>query len=120
MANSLGEFLQEKRGAAGFKLREFAKMIGIAPSYLSDIENDRRVPSEEILKKVAQALGLNLSELMGLAGRMGDTVERYVRNQPLSGVLFRKIADRQLNEQQLQHLIDQTEELSVGKKKGDA
>lgn len=119
MANSFGEYLQAARNAAGFKLREFAKLVGIAPSYLSDIENDRRVPSEDVLRKLARELKLDMTELLGRAGRMGDVVERYVQSQPVAGVLFRKIADGRLDDQQIQKLMKQTEAMAAGKKKGE-
>jgi len=41
---------------SGRSLREFAKLLGITPSYQSNIENDRRVPAEGVLKKQPSCL----------------------------------------------------------------
>lgn len=112
MANTLGEYIEAARNAAGFKLREFAKKIGIAASYMSDIENNRRVPSEYVLKKIAEHLNLGMTELMGRAGRMGGTVERYMQEQPAAGVLFRKVAEGRLDNEQIQTLLKQTDQMA--------
>src|SRR5579875_3442536 len=95
MANSektLGEVIRDARVAAGVSLREFARSLGITPSYQSDIENDRRIPSEDVLKKIAGSLSLDFEELMALGGRFGENAERYLRRHPTAGALFRKLS----------------------------
>ena len=82
---TLGEIIREARMATG-SLREFAKRLGITPSYMSDIENDRKVPAEDVLKKTADLLKLNFDDLMARAGRFGDDAERYMRRHPTAGV----------------------------------
>lgn len=111
-STTLGETIREKRLQVDISLRELAKRLDITPSYLSDIENDRRVPAEEVLKDIAKALELSYDVLMGLAGRFGETVERYLKRQPTAGVLFRKIASANLSRDALEKLAEQTDELS--------
>ena len=48
-SKTLGDVIREARVAAKKGLREFSRDLGIAPSYQSDIENDRRVPAEDVL-----------------------------------------------------------------------
>ena len=50
---TLGEVIRDARVAAGQSLHKFARTLGMTPSYQSDIENDRRIPSEEVLKRIA-------------------------------------------------------------------
>lgn len=111
-ANSLGETIREKRVAMDITLRELARRLDITPSYLSDIENDRRVPAEDVLQNIAKELDLPFDDLMGLAGRFGEAVERYVKRQPAAGVLFRRISQANLSNEALQKLTKQTERLS--------
>lgn len=61
---TLGEIIRDKRIEKYLSLRDLAKLISIAPSYLSDIENDRRVPAEEIIRNIVQALDLDADDLM--------------------------------------------------------
>lgn len=88
-----------------------AREIGISPSYQSDIENDRRVPAEETLQKIATLLELSFDDLMALAGRIGEQAERYMRRNPAAGILFRKISEKNLSKEHLQKLLDMVNEL---------
>ena len=96
---------------AGKRLRPFAEELELAPSYLSDIENDRRVPSEEVMKRIAGKLGLDFDHLMALAGRFGEEAERYIKKNPAAGVLFRRISQGNLREEELKKLLEMTEKL---------
>ncbi len=48
--------IRTARLAADFSLRDLTKRVSVTPSYLSDIENDRRVPSQEVLSAIAAVL----------------------------------------------------------------
>jgi transcriptional regulator with XRE-family HTH domain len=115
---SFGQFLQDRRVAAGMGLRELARKADITPSYLSDIENDRRVPSEEVLRTLARLLDLDPIELITRAGRLGEVVEGYIKEEPAAGVLFRKVAEGRLGRDAIDQLIRQTEELAKKKDGG--
>ena len=102
---SLGEVLREARNRADLSLRDLAKKLSVTASYLSDIENDRRVPSEDVLEQLARVFSLELDELMARAGRVGDDGERYLKSHPSAGVLFRRLADQRVPEEELQKLV---------------
>jgi transcriptional regulator with XRE-family HTH domain len=51
------EELRNKRKAAGFTQKNLATMVGIGRSTLSLLENGKRKPSYDLLKKIALALG---------------------------------------------------------------
>lgn len=106
----MGEVIREARVARG-SLRESAKKLDITPSYMSDIENDRRVPAEEVLRNIAQLLGLDFDDLMARAGRFGDEAERYLRRHPTAGILFRQISEANLADDDLVKLLKKAEEL---------
>lgn len=114
MANpkSFADRVREARLAQHLGLRELAKLLDIAPSYLSDIEHDRRIPSEEVTKGIARVLKLNFDELMSSAGRFGAEAERYLKKNPTAGALFRKISEGKFEEGELRKLLDQAERLS--------
>lgn len=121
MANSektLGEVIRDARVAAGISLRAFASGVSITPSYESDIENDRRIPSEDVLKKIAASLSLDYEELMALGGRFGENAERYLRRHPTAGALFRKLSETNAPEDVLRKMLREAEELE--RKKEDS
>jgi|SRR5580658_9234231 transcriptional regulator with XRE-family HTH domain len=97
MANTrnrtLGDLIREARVKKGVTLRSFADKFGKSASYISDIENDRRVPAEPLLRDICREIHLNFDDAMGLAGRIGDDAERELRRTPQLGLLFRKMSD---------------------------
>ncbi len=105
--------------ALNMSLRELARRLGITPSYVSDIENDRRVPSEEVLRRIADELGLDFDDLVARAGRIGPNAERYLRETPAATTLFRRITEQKLTDKEIRKLIDEVEDLRPGKDSGD-
>lgn len=114
---TLGEVIRDGRVAADKGLREFSRELDITPSYLSDIENDRRVPAEDVLKKVAELLTLSFDEMMALAGRVGEKAEEYLKDNPPAWSLFRRISENNLSEDALSQLRVMADKLK-DKKKG--
>ena|SRR5712691_8034719 len=110
-SRTLGEVLRDARVAAGFSLRDLAKKLSITPSYISDIENNRRVPSEEVLTQLAAEFKLEFDDLMARAGRVGEDAARYLKQHPAAGALFRRISDKRLPEEKLRELLKQVEQM---------
>ena len=97
--------------AVGLSLRALARQLEVAPSYMNDIENDRRVPSEAVLRRIASELGLDADLLLAAAGRVGEGAREYIRANPTAGVLFRRVSDAGLDEQDLKKLLKQAEKM---------
>lgn len=89
---TLGDLVREARVRKELGLRELARRLKKTPSYLSDIENDRRVPAEDMLRDLARLLELDFDDLMARAGRLGDDALRYLTKNPAAGVLMRKLS----------------------------
>ena len=113
---TLGDRVRRARIEAGLGLRELARRLSKTPSYLSDIENNRRVPSEQVLRAISRELQVDFDELMALAGRFGEDAERYLRRSPAAAMLFRRISASRLGEQELRELLQKAEQL--GRKRG--
>jgi transcriptional regulator with XRE-family HTH domain len=108
---TLGQRIRDARVAAGLSLRELARRIERAPSYLNDIEHDRRVPSEAVVMQLASELDLDSDLLLAAAGRVGEGAERYMKSNPTAGVLFRRVSGAGLGEQDLKRLLEQAEKI---------
>jgi transcriptional regulator with XRE-family HTH domain len=108
---TLGQQIRDARVEAGLSLRELARRLERAPSYLNDIEYDRRVPSEAVLRQVASELNLDVDRLLAAAGRVGAGAEEYLKTNPTAGVLFRRVSDAGLGESELQQLLQQAEQM---------
>jgi transcriptional regulator with XRE-family HTH domain len=87
---TLGEFIREKREAAGLSLRELARRVEITAPFLSDIELGRRAPAEKNLALIAKELGIPLGEIQQYDHR--ETVSDFkeiIENNPALALAFR-------------------------------
>lgn len=114
---SLGEKLRSARMAKRLGLRELARQADIAPSYLSDIEYDRRVPSEQVLGPLCAILDLNFDEMLAAAGRLGDEDNRYLRREPAARMLLRRAQESNLGDKELRNLIAEVDRMALGERK---
>lgn len=66
-----------------FTLRQFARTIGVSPTYLSKVETgDFPPPSEERIISIANALGEDPDKLLSLAGKVSPDLIRIILNRP--------------------------------------
>jgi transcriptional regulator with XRE-family HTH domain/mannose-6-phosphate isomerase-like protein (cupin superfamily) len=59
----VGAQLRSRRTAAGLSLRQFAKMLGVSASFISQIENGKSQPSVATLYQMCNALDITVDEL---------------------------------------------------------
>ena len=79
----LGEHLRVLRAARGMTLERLAAATGLTKSYLSKIQNSRKLPPIATLSRIANALGTGIGSFFGdiLEAREGASVVR--RNERL-------------------------------------
>jgi transcriptional regulator with XRE-family HTH domain len=61
---SLGARLRELRQEKGLKLAALANQSGVSLAYVSEVERGRKLPSLEVLDRLAGALGLSVLEVL--------------------------------------------------------
>ena len=89
--------------------RELAKKIGIAASYLNDIEKEKRsAPKQIIIEKISKILKVDINSLSDLAGiSNGDfasDIVEYIENNPRIVSLIRSIKKNNLNNNQIEKI----------------
>ena len=74
-------------------LREFARKVGLSPAYLSRIENQKEPPpSESIIERMAEALGIDKYELFSHAGKIPTEFLETFKKNPKSVASFMRRA----------------------------
>ena len=106
---SFGPYIRELRIKNGFGQREIASKIGVAASYLNDIEKEKRgAPKQIIIKKLSKLLKVNIDILNDLAGiskgNVAPDIKEYMKNNPEIVSLIRTIKENDLNEGQIKTL----------------
>ena len=69
---ALGEFIRNQREITRLSLRQFANLARISNPYLSQIERGIYRPSADILKAIAEALGISAESLFARAGLLDE------------------------------------------------
>jgi len=78
-----GQVLREKRLQKGYSLRKFAEKVGVSPTYLSQVEQSNVAPpTAERVQRMAELLGENPDEWIGLAGRVPGDLPQIIHQQP--------------------------------------
>jgi transcriptional regulator with XRE-family HTH domain len=111
MATSLGELISAGRKQKQMSLRDLAGRLGLSPSFLNDVEHNRRVPSAANISAISDALELDANSLMAAAGRVGDHAEQYVKSEPLAGALLRTAASGSMSAAELEKLIQSAQKI---------
>jgi len=89
-----GRFVRDRRTAKELSLRKFAELVGVSPTYLSQVEQGNcDPPTAERVRRMADILGENADELTALAGRVPDDLPRILQKQPaLLAALIREVS----------------------------
>jgi len=74
-------------------MREFARKVGLSAAYLSRIENEKEPPpSESIIERMAEALGIDKYELFSHAGKIPTEFLGTFQKNPRSVASFMRRA----------------------------
>ena len=106
---NFGSLIRELRIKNDFGQRELATKIGIAASYLNDIEKEKRsAPKQIVIKKLSNLLKVNIDTLNDLAGiskgNVAPDIGEYIEKNPRIVSLIRSIKENNLNEDQIEKI----------------
>ena len=91
---TLGEHLRALRLESGRSLRALAAEVGISPAHQSDIEHGRRMPSDEVLEAMADALDVSLADLKELDPRLDSSTYEWIQETPEVAQVLRAVRER--------------------------
>lgn len=77
------EIIRTRREAAGWTKKKLAELVGVTQPYIVQIENDGKVPSDAVVQRLAECLGIDSRELLFAAYRARvpqDVQERLGRS----------------------------------------
>lgn len=83
--NIIGQYLRAKREEAGIFQRDVAKHAGVSESTISRIESGEVLPTVDVLVRIGEYLGLDLTELLTRLGNHAKQelpeLEEYLREK---------------------------------------
>ena len=104
-----GTYIREIRIDQGIGQRELASNVGIAASYLNDIEKGKRAaPKQIIIKKLSSLLKVDINYLNDLAGEtkenLAPDISEFIKNNPRLVSLIRSIKEKNINNEQIKKI----------------
>lgn len=101
-AKTLGAFLREKRRQEGLAIRKLVEVIknmstaeqelSVSSAYICEIENGRRMPSDDVLSLFVKALNIDKEELELYDTRVpNQEIQELTQMNALYGVAFRRM-----------------------------
>lgn len=86
----LGSALKIIRESAGLSLSEAAKSLELSKSYLSEIENNKKTPTLDILEKYASEFNVPVSHILFFSENFDEyegVISKKIRHMLAKGVL---------------------------------
>lgn len=101
---SLGGRIRKLRLKVGISLRELARRVKVSAAHLSDVENDRRTPSDDLLRRITEELsgvGAEYEELRLLKPVIERDLEKWYETDPAARALLREARDSPFSAREL-------------------
>ena len=120
MEQPFGNILRKLRLEADGGLRETARLVGISPGYLSDVEQGKvPPPSEEVILKLSAVLGADRQLLLRSARKMDPELSSYVSEEPLAADFLRMTKQKRFKERDWEKLSQLVEIANLGATEGE-
>lgn len=117
MSDTFGERVRELRlKNTEYSLREFARLLGLSASYISDVENNRRKPpNEQRIIQIAKLLNADINQLLALAEKTpSDFYKTFTKSEVYTKKVpefLRRAREQDLTEDQWNRLIKRLDQL---------
>ena len=76
MLPTLGVYLFKARDDKGLSMRAVARKANVSLSYMCELENNVKIPSEPVLTRICKALELDLEDANCRIGRFPEDIAR--------------------------------------------
>jgi HTH-type transcriptional regulator, competence development regulator len=87
---TFGALLRQLRDDTGTGIKRLAPDLGVSYTYLSKLENDVAIPSEDFVAKVAKYFNYDQSRLLLAAGKVPPDILDILRENPDAALQFLK------------------------------
>lgn len=85
---TFGQKIRSKRMEQKITLRKFSEMVKLSPTFMSKVERDEAIPSEENVKLMARTLGEDEAVMLSLANKLPSDIPKIIHRNPSEAVTF--------------------------------
>lgn len=108
-ARHLGEEIRRLRLQAGYTLRGLAADLDVSAAHMSDIEHNRRRPSEKLLHKITEKLrktGVTYASLEKLLSGIDAETREWAASTPGTRALLRRLLEADMDPQEIHRALE--------------
>ena len=109
MNATLGEEIRRLRLEAGLTLRRLASDVEVSAAHLSDIEHNRRRPSEALLRKIAgklRGVGAKYETLEQLLSGIDSKTREWASATPGARALLRRLLEADIDPREIHRALE--------------
>jgi transcriptional regulator with XRE-family HTH domain len=106
----LGEEIRRLRLQAGYTLCGLAADLDVSAAHISDIEHNRRRPSEKLLRKIAGKLrktGVTYASLEKLLSGIDAETREWAASTPGTRALLRRLLEADMDPQEIHRALEE-------------
>jgi transcriptional regulator with XRE-family HTH domain len=97
---SIGKELREIRNEKKMHIKDIAEKAGVSQMYISEIERDKKIPSDEVIFKLSEIYGVNASDLFEGFQRIPEAMEdEILSSTELFDVLYNVSTNKNIPEE---------------------
>ena len=111
---SVGMELRLLRTQKEASMREVAEFLGVSENFISLVERNKKIPSDDVIKQIAKYYMLDEGYLFGRFGKIPVEVSEEIRkHQQLHRILYDISTNDELNDEKKDKLFDDIAKLYV-------
>ncbi len=81
MANDFGDKLRQLREARGLGIKTVGKELSVSYSYLSKVENGHKVPSTDLVQKLAELYDVDPEEMLAKLAELPPDIQQIIQER---------------------------------------
>lgn len=117
MTKTMGMELRIMRTERGLSLKEVAEAVGISENYMSNIERDKKTPSDLLIRKLANFYEIKEKYMFDRYDRIPLAIAEEIKdNELLNEVLYDISMNKRLNTEQKERLYKDIQALYLDMK----
>ena len=106
-----GDYLAKLRASKNIRLTDAARKIGISPPYLKEIEKGMKLPSDLLVRSIANFYEISEDDLFSGWGKIPLLAREQFEAVPDIQRVFADIMRQNISEDEKQHIFDEFTEL---------
>ena len=85
---SFGDLLKHLRRKEGIGIKRLGPRLNISYTYISKLENNKVIPSDDVIGRIAHYFRYDLDELLMSANQIPDDIRKILRENPKEAAEF--------------------------------